>query len=388
MSPPAAAFVLASKPKLWLWIIAVTVFLLVIGPMALLAVIVSVGAGSKPDALPGLCAGDGDVAQVLATIRAMESGGGDPAGDYTAENAHATASGAYQIVDGTWDGYGGYSHAADAPPEIQDAKAAEMVEAVLVTYPGDVSMVPIGWYFPSALNNPKLMDQVPMPGSGNRLTIREYQQRWIDKYHTLGDYAAGGAGGGICYSAMRNFDGNLPDILSNCAAGWGGHRNGRIPHSAMRYSPASNYMHPAASLAYDQLYAAALAAGFDLRGNGYRSADNNGSATRGKSCHGIGMAVDITVLVPKPTGPKYPSLEAVWASPEFVWLCANAERFGFVVPRNTMPEGMRCGGVTGNGAGGCINDICGQFESWHVEAVGVAITHPDFAGTMPRTGQQ
>jgi len=71
----------------------------------------------------------------------------------------------------------------------------------------------------------------------------------------------GVAGGRICYAAMRNFDGNLPDILSNCAAGWGGYRNGDIPYSAMRYSPASNYMHPAASLAYDQLYAAGLAAG-------------------------------------------------------------------------------------------------------------------------------
>lgn len=128
-------------------------------------------------------------------------------------------------------------------------------------------------------------------------------------------------------------------------------------------------MHPAVSLAYDQLYAAGLAAGFDLRGNGYRSAGNNGEATRGKSCHGVGMAVDISMLVPKPTGPKYDSLEAVWASPVFAWVCGNAERFGFVVPRNAMPEGMRCGGVVGNGAGGCINDTCGHFESWHVEAV-------------------
>lgn len=51
----------------------------------------------------------------LDTIKQRESGG-----DYRAQNSRSSASGAYQVIDGTWGGYGGYKRAGDAPKNVQD----------------------------------------------------------------------------------------------------------------------------------------------------------------------------------------------------------------------------------------------------------------------------
>jgi hypothetical protein len=62
----------------------------------------------------------------MVCIRAHES---DTAGGYSAINPSSGASGAYQALDSTWDGYAGYPRAVDAPPEIQDAWAREALAA-------------------------------------------------------------------------------------------------------------------------------------------------------------------------------------------------------------------------------------------------------------------
>lgn len=58
-------------------------------------------------------------------------------GDYSAESRTSSASGAWQILDSTWrtedangdgvkDSFRGYTHAASAPPDVQDERAAQL----------------------------------------------------------------------------------------------------------------------------------------------------------------------------------------------------------------------------------------------------------------------
>jgi hypothetical protein len=114
------------------------------------------------------------MANILATIRYVES-----RGNYTAPPNKGRASGAYQFITSTWNGYGGYAEAYLAPPEIQDERAAADVTRFLAQWSNDVSMLPVMWYYPRAARDVALMDVVPVPSAGNVLTVREYQQRWL-----------------------------------------------------------------------------------------------------------------------------------------------------------------------------------------------------------------
>ena len=137
------------------------------------------GGDPPPPTICGQQAGSTDI--VLATIRTLESGG-----NYRAQAAGATASGAYQFLDSSWAGYGGYTHAKDAPPEVQDAKAAENVTKILNANGGDVTTVPVVWYIGHVPGqNSTEWDTVPFPGAGNRLTPRQYQARWMSVYNRL-----------------------------------------------------------------------------------------------------------------------------------------------------------------------------------------------------------
>lgn len=123
-----------------------------------------------------------DMARILATIRKRESGG-----NYTARNPSSSASGAYQFIDSTWNNYGGFAHAWQAPPAVQDAKASEHVAGILARYGNNLEAVPATWYV--GHYDPANLDYVP--AGGNRLTVRQYVDAWLKDYG-----AAPSAGGG------------------------------------------------------------------------------------------------------------------------------------------------------------------------------------------------
>jgi hypothetical protein len=163
----------------------------------LLALVVGPALLSASSAGQGCAVIGSQVEPIAATIRQVESGG-----DYTARASGSSASGAYQFLDSSWASYGGYPRAWLAPPEVQDAKAAELISTILANNNGDVAAVPIAWYLGHvpAPGSPE-WDTVPAPGAGNRLTPRQYQTQWMTTYQTTArnagaDPAAGSACGG------------------------------------------------------------------------------------------------------------------------------------------------------------------------------------------------
>jgi hypothetical protein len=138
-------------------------------------------ANGDPPPLTVCGVASGPIDTVLRTIRTLESGG-----DYTAQASGSTASGAYQFLDSSWGDYRGYHRAADAPPDVQDAKAAELVATILERHNGDVAAIPVVWYIGHlpAPNSPE-WDTIPHPDAGNALTPREYQQRWLEQHAAL-----------------------------------------------------------------------------------------------------------------------------------------------------------------------------------------------------------
>jgi murein DD-endopeptidase MepM/ murein hydrolase activator NlpD len=146
-----------------------------------------------------------DVDVILATIRQVES-----AGRYGIGPNRAQASGAYQFIPSTWNNFAGYAEAYLAPPEVQDLRARIDVIRFLTEYDGDVSMVPIMWYYPRAATDASWLDRVPNPAGGNRLTIREYQTLWLDRLATNATVMLGAAVAGLTTPAQVSVLSDLP----------------------------------------------------------------------------------------------------------------------------------------------------------------------------------
>lgn len=79
----------------------------------------------------------------MASLRKMESGGNYQAVGPSTKYGRAT--GAYQFLDSTWGGYGGYKSAKDAPPAIQDERARQLMSAYYKRF-GDWKLVAVAWH--------------------------------------------------------------------------------------------------------------------------------------------------------------------------------------------------------------------------------------------------
>lgn len=131
----------------------------------------------KPAPVAPSVVGDALMNRILKTIRTVESGG-----SYTIKNDHSSASGAYQFLDTTWNHYGGYRRAADAPPDVQDAKARENVNAILKRHGGagaEMKWVPASWYVGSA-GAEKLNWNTVVPG--NNSSVAQYVTKWLNVF--------------------------------------------------------------------------------------------------------------------------------------------------------------------------------------------------------------
>ncbi len=126
---------------------------------------------------------------ILATIRQLESGN-----NYQAQAPGSSASGAYQMLDESWAGYGGYARAADAPPYLQDIKAAQLIISVLKPSE-DITHVPVCWYIGHVpADDSSEWNIVPAPGAGNILTPRQYQDKWLVVYNEKWNASQGNSG--------------------------------------------------------------------------------------------------------------------------------------------------------------------------------------------------
>lgn len=153
--------------------------------------------GADPGNLAAPVKYDNNVERVLKTIRAKESGGGDPKGNYTIKNyawPESTASGAYQFTRPTWQkltrqyGIGTqYSDAYKAPKEIQDAVATRYINQLMTTKgrngaDGDVTKIPLLWY--TGNSSGEISSRARQVNRG--LAPTAYQADWMRRYNQLG----------------------------------------------------------------------------------------------------------------------------------------------------------------------------------------------------------
>lgn len=105
----------------------------------------------------------------------------ESAGNYDAKNPHSTASGGYQVTNGTWNNFGGYPRAVDAPQQVQDAWAKQNVSSNLKRYGGDPFKATVAHYYPAWAGSPDKWDSVPTDKSGKPIPGADTPAQYASK---------------------------------------------------------------------------------------------------------------------------------------------------------------------------------------------------------------
>lgn len=125
----------------------------------------------------------------LYALRSHESG--KVGGNYRATNPYSSASGAYQYLDSTWANYGGYRRAKDAPPAVQDKRAAADASRVYAKYKNWDAVSTV--HFTGHYVAPGSAEWNRSPGRGNP-TVAQYVAA-VNKYMPGGSKGGGNTGG-------------------------------------------------------------------------------------------------------------------------------------------------------------------------------------------------
>lgn len=157
---------------------------------------VAVGGATSAAALPGTEGGSASTATaphvvhsaattedianfLMPKIGDVESmGQKDP---YRAVQGASSASGKYQYTKGTWGGYGGYSRAADAPPEVQDQRMKEDLGTRLNHFGGDPFKAVVAHYYPAWANDPSKWNNIPVHSNGKTIQGAETPASYAGK---------------------------------------------------------------------------------------------------------------------------------------------------------------------------------------------------------------
>jgi hypothetical protein len=123
--------------------------------------------------------GPGNVTQPMSIkdrIGKVESGG-----SYSAQSKTSSASGKYQYLDTTWNGFGGYKRAADAPPDVQEKRMDMDIKRRQIKYGGDERLIALAHFQGEGVAdkvnaNPKLWQKK----DANGLTAEAYVNRVLE----------------------------------------------------------------------------------------------------------------------------------------------------------------------------------------------------------------